>query len=84
MDGGPRPSTKGEQKRIQIARAILQYRKQHLDDPTIEDIKQITGIRSYNTLSRHVTLLKQEGYVEWDNHVSPKIKWLDSVSATRD
>ena len=70
------PRTKGEMKRHHIVLAIKNYTHQYNDYPQLQDIQQITGLRSFNTLTRQLTILKKEGIIEWDR-ISESVKLID-------
>lgn len=72
MDADPEPKTKGEARRQQILDAVKEYVQSRQDYPTLQDIQQITGIRSFNTLSNQLKILQQQGLIEYD-HKSVKI-----------
>lgn len=72
----PRTSSKGEAKRQLIYRAIKQHYVVNKEDPTIQDIQEMTGIRSFNTVTRQLKNLKQDGVIEWDQ-LSPVVKLLE-------
>lgn len=61
---------------MKIVEAIKAYYDLHGEYPTIEQIQDLTGIRSYNTLSRHLLKLKQEGAIAWENHQSANISLI--------
>lgn len=69
----PRATSKGEAKRIKIYRAIKHHYVMKKVDPTIQDIQKMTGIRSFNTITRQLKHLKQDGFIEWDQ-LSPTVK----------
>lgn len=71
----PRPSSKGEAKRMMIYRAIKHHYVMKKVDPTIQDIQQMTGIRSFNSLTKQLKHLKQDGIIEWDQ-LSPTVKLI--------
>lgn len=58
------PSSKGEKKRIKILLSIQQYAEQHKDYPTLDQIQDMTGIRSFDALSRHLKDLQRDGLLE--------------------
>lgn len=72
MDADPEPKTKGEARRQQILDAVKEYVLSRQDYPTLQDIQQMTGIRSFNTLSNQLKILQQQGLIEYD-HKSVKI-----------
>lgn len=72
MDADPEPKTKGEARRQQILDAVKEYVQSRQDYPTLQGIQQITGIRSFNTLSNQLKILQQQGLIEYD-HKSVKI-----------
>jgi SOS-response transcriptional repressor LexA len=67
------PKTKGEARREHILQAIHTYIANHQDNPQIQDIQQLTGLRSFNTLTSQLKILRKEGIIDWDN-VSPYVK----------
>jgi len=71
----PRTNSKGEAKRQLIYRAIKHHYVVKKADPTIQDIQEMTGIRSFNTLTKQLKHLKQDGIIEWSHH-SPTVKLL--------
>jgi SOS-response transcriptional repressor LexA len=71
----PRTYSKGEAKRQLIYRAIKHHYIVKKVDPTIQDIQEMTGIRSFNTLTKQLKHLTQDGVIEW-NHHSPTVKLL--------
>lgn len=75
----PRTSSKGEVRRQLIYRAIKQHYVVKKADPTIRDIQKMTGIRSFNTLTKQLKDLKQDGVIEWDQ-LSPTVKLLEHNS----
>lgn len=66
MDSDPEPKTKGEVRRQQIVKAIRRYWIKQNVYPTIPEIQKMTRIRSFNTLSNQLNILKQQGVIEWD------------------
>jgi SOS-response transcriptional repressor LexA len=62
----PKPLTKGEEKRKQIIEAIQLYFDQYNKPPNSQDIQELTGLQSYNTITRHLKALHQEGSIHWD------------------
>jgi|GEM_PF-889744 len=72
----PRTSSKGEVKRQLIYRAIKHHYVTNNVNPTIQDIQEMTGIRSFNTLTRQLRHLKQDGVIEWDQ-LSPVVRLLE-------
>jgi SOS-response transcriptional repressor LexA len=72
MDADPEPKTKGELRRQQILIAVKQFVQSREDYPSLQDIQQITGIRSFNTLSNQLKILQQQGVIEYD-HKSVKL-----------
>lgn len=75
----PRTSSKGEVRRQLIYRAIKHHYVVKKVDPTIRDIQEMTGIRSFNTLTKQLKDLKQDGVIEWDQ-LSPTVKLLEHTS----
>jgi SOS-response transcriptional repressor LexA len=76
-DPGPRTGSKGEAKRQLIYQAIKQHYEVKKSDPTIKDLQEMTGIRSFNTITKQLKHLKQEGIIEWD-HFSPVVILLEN------
>lgn len=76
-DPDPRPKSKGESRREQIVEAIARICEEGNTYATLGQIKQWTGIRSFNTLTGHLLILLQEGAIEWDR-VSSRIKLVRS------
>ena len=66
MGSDPEPRTKGEQRRQLILKAIRQHMELRQQDPSLQDIQHLTGIRSFNTLSNQLKILQQQGVIEWD------------------
>jgi SOS-response transcriptional repressor LexA len=66
-DPEPEPQTKGEHRRKQILQAIVHFSRTQSTDPSIQDVRELTGIRSFDTLTRHLKMLKQDGLIELDN-----------------
>lgn len=70
----PEPATssksKGELRRLLILSAIQTFIQTHQRNPKLQDIQEITGSRSFNTLTRHLTLLKKEGVIDWDHNAA--------------
>lgn len=66
MSSDPEPRTKGEQRRQMILTAIKQFNERNERDPSLQDIQRLTGIRSFNTLSNQLKILRQQGVIEWD------------------
>lgn len=62
----PKSLTKGEEKRKQIMKAIQLYMVQHNTAPNVQDIQELTGLQSFNTISRHLKDLHKEGSILWD------------------
>lgn len=81
-DPEPRTASKGEHKRQLIYRAIKQHYVVNKDNPTLQEIQEMTGIRSFNTLTKQLRHLKQDGVIEWDQ-LSPVVKLLDNDHTTR-
>jgi len=73
----PRTNSKGEAKRQLIYRAIKHHYVVKKADPTIQDIQEMTGIRSFDTLTKQLKHLKQDGIIEWSHH-SPTVKLLNN------
>jgi SOS-response transcriptional repressor LexA len=74
-DPGPIPRTKGDQRKKKILEAIVYFTETQRTDPSIQDLKKISGIRSFDTLTRHLKDLQQEGLIESDQHlVTLKLK----------
>lgn len=79
MEAGPsltpigKSKTKGDQKRFEILYAIRSFIQSRKEEPTVQDIQEMTRIRSFNTVSRHLIKLKDYGIIEWEPG-SPLIK----------
>lgn len=58
--------TKGDQRRVEILHAIRSYIRKHKEGPTVQEIQDMTRIRSFNTVSRHLIQLRNLGYIHWE------------------
>lgn len=79
-DPEPKPLSKGEEKRKQILKAIHLYMDHHNSLPNVQDIQELTGLQSFNTISRHLNKLHKEGWILWDQS-SASISIRDTYNA---
>jgi SOS-response transcriptional repressor LexA len=63
---GPRPSSKGELRRQHLLNTIKQLYRSGRAQITLQELQENSGIRSFNTLTRQLLDLKQQGMIEWD------------------
>ncbi|RXT09099.1 hypothetical protein [Ammoniphilus sp. CFH 90114] len=71
--------SKGEIKRQKILGAVVSFVQTNEGSPTVQNIMEITGIRSFNTVSRHLKTLQQEGFLEWEPGANGRITVLDNI-----
>lgn len=79
----PRTSSKGEARRRLIYRAIKLHYDKTKEDPTLQEIQEMTGIRSFNTLTKQLKDLKEDGIIEWDQ-LSPTVRLIDHDQDRKD
>lgn len=72
-------SSKGEIARRKIVKAIYDFNSFHQYPPSIQDIKKLSGIRSFNTVGRHLKVLKEQGLIDWEDNIGQEIKITDDT-----
>ena len=59
--------TDGDESREKILNAIADYIEDHKYPPSMRELCEITGLRSTNTINRHITKLLVSGDLETDH-----------------
>ena len=72
--------SKGEIKRQKILGAVIGFVQTNQGSPTVQNIMEMTGIRSFNTVSRHLKALQQEGFLDWEPGSNGKITVLGETT----
>ncbi len=79
-DPDPKPRSKGEQRRQHILKIITQLHMEGRLSVTIQEIQHLSGIRSFNTMTKQLLALKQEGLIDWDRN-APTISLSSQVES---
>lgn len=66
LDPDPRPKSKGERRREQILKAIEVLERSGKIHITVQDIQNECGIRSFNTVTKQLLVLRDHNIIEWE------------------
>lgn len=67
-------NSKGEITRRRILQVISDFISSYHYPPTLQKIKNLAGIRSFDAVGRHLKVLKEQGFIDWEDGLSHKIR----------